>query len=146
MAPSFWKWESRGLACERSERQFLWLTPCLKFTSAGSFTFMDSYTCMGPILGPCAIPWVFFTTVSHLPGQRVRRGWSASARLWSLCPSICPMPLAQKRRVSGLWLLYNTNRKPHAGSWTHRSAWPCDYRYSGRKGIDLKKFTSSISP
>ena len=32
--------------------------------------------------------------------------------------SVCPMALAQKWCILGLWLLQNTNRKPHAGSQT----------------------------
>jgi len=32
-------------------------------------------------------------------------------------------PIAQKPCILGQWLLQNTNRKPHTGSWTHLSLW-----------------------
>jgi len=43
----------------------------------------------------------------------------------SIHPSDAP---EQKWCILGLWLLWNTSRKQHAGSPTHRSAWPYDHR------------------
>jgi len=37
--------------------------------------------------------------------------------LQSIC--LCPMCLALQWCILGVWLLWNTNRKPHAGSLTH---------------------------
>jgi len=36
----------------------------------------------------------------------------------SVCPSVCLVPPAQKRHIFGVWLPWNTNRKPRAGSRT----------------------------
>jgi len=57
-------------------------------------------------------------------------------------PSVCPAR-SSKRCLLEPWLpLMNTNRKLHAGSGTHRSAWPCGHqkwpkRHRGRKIYDV---------
>jgi len=40
----------------------------------------------------------------------------ALSNVQSIHPSVCPMILAQQQCILRLWLLENTNRKPHAGS------------------------------
>jgi len=37
----------------------------------------------------------------------------------SVCLSVCPIPVALKRCISGLWLLIDTNRKRHSGRPTN---------------------------
>jgi len=51
-------------------------------------------------------------------GGGIRKCWNPSVSL-----SVCPRPLAQKRCILELRLLWNTIRKSHAGSRTHRK-WP----------------------
>ena len=51
--------------------------------------------------------------------------------------NVCPMPLDQKQRVLGLWLL---EHQLYAGSRTHRSPEVAE------AALTLKKITSSISP
>jgi len=43
----------------------------------------------------------------------------------SACLSRAPI---SKQRILGLWLIQNTNKKAHAGSRTHWSAWSYDHR------------------
>jgi len=49
---------------------------------------------------------------------------------------------SSKRCVLELWLLYNANRKPHAGSRTHRSGWPCDDQKWQKHPRDVSSSTS----
>jgi len=66
---------------------------------------------------------------------------------WCCNPSVCPMPLAQEWCISGLWLLWNTNRKPHAGSQTHWSPWPYGYlNWSPLKKHSACGFAIDIPP
>ena len=79
VAPSFWKWKSRGF-----QRKIFWPPPCLKFTSVGPFTFMGPFSGVGPF----ACAWPFYTYTGPLstfhpvprPGWG-GRGWSTPALL-----------------------------------------------------------------
>ena len=68
---------------------------------------------------------------------------------WSCCPSVrlsvCSIPLPQKRCALELRLLYTTNRKPHAGSRTHRSSWPCDHQKWPKRPRGRKHYVVNIS-
>jgi len=57
-------------------------------------------------------------------------------------PFICS--LAQKWCASGPWLLQDINKKPHAGSQTYHSAWPCGH-LKWLKCQDRKTYVVSIS-
>ena len=60
--------------------------------------------------------WYSSTTCIIRPLPTMRWALSSAVIRLSVHPSVCPMPLAQKRGILGLLLLQNTNRKPHAGS------------------------------
>ena len=60
----------------------------------------------------------------------------------SVCPSICSMPLAQQHCIYiGLWLLQNTNKKPHATSWIH--CWVLSATRSGQNGNETVASSTS---